>query len=149
MEVVICFANADSKLRNILERRYSLSELDASNQASYLLGGSILLYPLCGFIVDRTKKRSIVIQLLACSSILTLLCYVWLSLPSKLTGTPWPAVVSFGTALGFSPRMFDHPYHLSLFSQQMLVLLVVIVPRLVPLDYVSTTLGMHKSVRRL
>lgn len=30
-----------------------------------------------------------------------------------------------------------------------LVLLVVIVPRIVPLEYVSTALGLHKSVRTL
>lgn len=32
-------------------------------------------------------------------------------------------------------------------SNHSIVLLVVIVPRIVPLEYVSTTLGLHKSVR--
>ena len=32
-------------LRNLLERRYELNEEDASTQASYLLVGSMVLYP--------------------------------------------------------------------------------------------------------
>jgi len=32
-------------LRNLLERRYELNEGDASTQASYLLVGSMVLYP--------------------------------------------------------------------------------------------------------
>jgi hypothetical protein len=31
---------------NIIEQRYSLSEFEASNQASYLLAGSVILYPM-------------------------------------------------------------------------------------------------------
>lgn len=32
--------------RNILQQRYSLSERDAGTQASYLLAGSMILYPV-------------------------------------------------------------------------------------------------------
>jgi hypothetical protein len=32
--------------RNIFEQRYQLSEMDASTQASYLLAGSMILYPI-------------------------------------------------------------------------------------------------------
>jgi hypothetical protein len=37
-------------IRNILQQRYQLSELDASTQASYLLAGSIFLYPLVSLV---------------------------------------------------------------------------------------------------
>jgi len=114
---------------NIFERRFGLSELEASTSAAYLLSGSVLLYPLCGIIVDRVQRGRIVVQLLTVASILTLLCFFWMSLPPTLTLTPWPAIVCFGTAMGFAP-----------------LLLVVIVPRIVPLEYVSTTLGLHKSL---
>jgi len=89
----------------------------------------VFLYPICGTIVDRVKRGSIVVQLMTVASILTLLCYFWMVLPPTLTRTPWPAIVSFGTGMGFAP-----------------LLLVVIVPRIVPLEYVSTTLGLHKSL---
>jgi len=52
-----------------------------------------------------------------------------MALPPTQTQTPWPAIICFGTALGFAP-----------------LLLVVIVPRIVPLEYISTTLGLHKSL---
>jgi nitrate/nitrite transporter NarK len=91
-------------LRNIFERRFGLSELAASTSAAYLLGGSVFLYPICGTIVDRVKRGSIVVQLMAIASVLTLLCYVWLVLPPTLTVTPWPAIACFGTGMGFAPR---------------------------------------------
>jgi len=116
---------------NIIQQRYQLSELDASTQASYLLAGSVILYPVCGFIVDGLKKRPIVLQLFQLSSAFQMLCYFWLVLPPAWTRTPMPAIVSFGTGIGFSP-----------------LLLVVIVPQLVPLKYVSTTLGAHKSLEQ-
>ncbi|TRM66347.1 major facilitator superfamily domain-containing protein [Schizophyllum amplum] len=111
---------------NIIETRYSMPEDSAANQASYLLAGSIFMYPLCGFLVDRFKHRPIVIQLLVCSSMLTLLCYAWLALPSP---SPIPGIIAFAIGHGFSP-----------------LLLVVLVPKIVPLKYVSTALGVHKSL---
>lgn len=90
--------------RNIFERRFGLTELEASTSAAYLLSGSVFLYPICGIIVDRMKRGSVVVQLLAVSSILTLLCFFWMTLPPTLTLTPWPAIVCFGTAMGFAPR---------------------------------------------
>jgi MFS family permease len=91
-------------LRNVLERRFGLTELESSTAASYLLSGSVFLYPVCGMIVDRVKRGSIVLHLMAIASILTLLCFFWMALPPAQTHTPWPAIVSFGTALGFAPR---------------------------------------------
>ena len=91
-------------IRNIFERRFGLSELDASTTASYLLSGSMILYPVCGMIVDRVKRGSIVLQLMTTASVLTLLCFFWITLPPAQTRTPWPAIVCFGTAFGFAPR---------------------------------------------
>ncbi|KAI0365233.1 MFS general substrate transporter [Pilatotrama ljubarskyi] len=116
---------------NILQRRYDLTESDASTKGSYVLAGSVFLYPITGFVVDRVKKRNFVMQLFLLSAMLTLACYVWLVLPPALTKTPIPAVVSFALGHGFSP-----------------LLLVVIVPRIVPLKYVSTTLGAHKALEQ-
>lgn len=132
-------------LRNIFELRFGLSELDASTAASYLLSGSMVLYPVCGMIVDRVKRGSIVLQLMITASFLTLLCFLWTTLPPAQTRTPWPAIVCFGTALGFAPRRSaQSPAPTG--HNPCLVLLVVIVPRIVPLEYISTTLGLHKSV---
>lgn len=117
---------------NVIERRYGLTERDASIKGSYLLAGSVALYPVVGFVVDRVKTRGFVMQLFTASSCLTLLCYFWLSLPPRFTGTPMPAIVSFAAGHGFSP-----------------LLLVVIVPRLVPAKYVSTTLGAHKALEQV
>lgn len=36
----------DEIFSNIIEKRYQLSEQDAANDASYLLAGPLLLYPL-------------------------------------------------------------------------------------------------------
>ncbi|KAA1471473.1 MFS general substrate transporter [Dentipellis sp. KUC8613] len=116
---------------NIIERRYQLPESEASTQASYLLAGSIFLYPIVGFIIDRVKRPSFVIVLFACSSLLTLFAYTWLVLPPSATHTAWPAIVSFATGIGYSP-----------------LLLVVIVPQLVQSKYISTTLGAHKSLEQ-
>jgi len=135
-------------LRNIFERRFGLTELEASTSAAYLLSGSIFLYPICGIIVDRVKRGSIVLQLMTIASTLTLLCFFWMILPPSQTHTPWPAIVCFGAAIGFSPRRSSRFSPLSQ-TNLLPVLLVVIVPRIVPLEYVSTTLGLHKSVRAL
>ena len=40
---------AHSSVRNVLEKRYNLSEATASMQASYLLVGSIILYPAVSY----------------------------------------------------------------------------------------------------
>lgn len=116
---------------NIFEQRYGLTEDAASTQASYLLVGSILLYPVTGFMVDRMTHPQAVLRMFTLSSILTLLGYAWLVLPPAWTGTPSPAVAVFATGIGFSP-----------------LLLVVLVPQLVPFKFVSTTLGVHKSMEQ-
>lgn len=116
---------------NIFEKRYGLTEDAASTQASYLLVGSILLYPVTGFMIDRMKHPQAVLRMFMLSSVLTLLGYAWLVLPPTWTGTPSPAVAAFATGIGFSP-----------------LLLVVLVPQLVPFKFVSTTLGVHKSMEQ-
>ncbi|KZT74645.1 MFS general substrate transporter [Daedalea quercina L-15889] len=117
---------------NIIEKRYGLTERDASIKGSYLLAGSVALYPVTGFLVDRVKRHGFVMQLFTASSCLTMLCYAWLALPPSWTKSPILAIVSFASGHGFSP-----------------LLLVVIVPRLVPAKYVSTTLGAHKALEQV
>ncbi|KAJ3734891.1 major facilitator superfamily domain-containing protein [Lentinula guzmanii] len=116
---------------NIIEKRYGMAEENAANTASYLLAGSIFLYPVCGFLVDRYKNRPIIVQLMLVSSTLTLLAFCWLVLPPDATQTPIPAIASFAIGHGFSP-----------------LLLVVLVPKIVSLKYVSTALGVHKSLEQ-
>ncbi|KAH9849777.1 MFS general substrate transporter [Lenzites betulinus] len=116
---------------NILQCRFDLEESDASTKGSYVLAGSVFLYPIIGMVVDRVKKRNIVMKLFLLSAILTLNCYIWLALPPSWTKSPMPALISFASGHGFSP-----------------LLLVVIVPRIVPLKYVSTTLGTHKALEQ-
>ncbi|KAF9526438.1 major facilitator superfamily domain-containing protein [Crepidotus variabilis] len=116
---------------NIIETRYKLSEEDAANTASYLLSGSIILYPLVGYVVDSRKNKPIVLQLLFLSSTLTLLSFIWLASPPGWTHTPIPSIITFAAGHGFSP-----------------LLLVVIVPKIVPSNYVSTALGAHKSLEQ-
>ncbi|EPQ60798.1 MFS general substrate transporter [Gloeophyllum trabeum ATCC 11539] len=116
---------------NIIERRYGLTELEASNSASYLLAGSVILYPICGYITDHFKNRPIVLQLFLLSAVLTACCYAWLALPPSWTETPMPGIAAFGIGQGFSP-----------------LLLVMIVPQIVPFKYVSTTLGAHKALEQ-
>ncbi|CAL1695887.1 unnamed protein product [Somion occarium] len=116
---------------NVIQRRYDISESRAGEVASYLLAGSVVLYPITGYMVDMLKHRGIVLRLFTMSSLLTLLCYVWLAFPPDLTTTPMPAVVSFAAGHGFAP-----------------LLLVVLVPEIVPLKYVSTTLGAHKALEQ-
>ncbi|KAI0067687.1 MFS general substrate transporter [Artomyces pyxidatus] len=116
---------------NVIEHRFHLSEQAASSQASFLLAGSMLLYPTVGFLIDRLKRPYLILALFATSSLLTLFAFSWLALPSHITGTAWPAIVSFATGFGFSP-----------------LLLVVLVPQLVPSKYISTTLGAHKSLEQ-
>ncbi|KAJ8596902.1 MFS general substrate transporter [Rhizopogon salebrosus TDB-379] len=116
---------------NIFERRYGLTEDAASTQASYLLIGSVVLYPVTGFMIDRMKHPQAILRMFMLSSVLTMLGYAWLVLPPAWTRTPSPAVAAFATGIGFSP-----------------LLLVILVPQLVPLKFVSTTLGVHKSMEQ-
>jgi len=116
---------------NIIERRYKLSEENAAISSSYLLVGSVFLYPLCGYTVDRLKHRPIVTQLLFLSSILTMAAYSWFALPPTWTQTPWPGISLFAIGHGFSP-----------------LLLVVLVPEIVSSKYISTALGAHKSLEQ-
>ncbi|KAF8807430.1 MFS general substrate transporter [Phlegmacium glaucopus] len=116
---------------NIIERRYHMSERDAANTSSYLLAGSIVLYPLCGYIVDRLRHRPIIIQLLLLSSFLTMGAYSWFVLPPTWTKTPLPGISLFAIGHGFSP-----------------LLLVVLVPTIVHSKYISTALGAHKSLEQ-
>ncbi|KAJ6509563.1 major facilitator superfamily domain-containing protein [Mycena vitilis] len=116
---------------NIIELRYQMSEKDAANTASYVLVGSIFLYPICGYIVDRFKRRPTVVILLLFSSVSTLFAYSWLALPPSWTHTAKPAIAAFGFGHGFSP-----------------LLLVLLVPRIVPVKFISTALGAHKSLEQ-
>ncbi|KAG5351215.1 hypothetical protein C0989_007400 [Termitomyces sp. Mn162] len=85
----------------------------------------------CGYLVDRFKHRSVIVRLLLISSCLTLSSYLWLVLPPTWTRIPEPAIALFAIGHGFSP-----------------LLLVVLVPKIVPLKYVSTALGAHKSLEQ-
>lgn len=116
---------------NIIEQRYSLSEAEASKQASLLLAGSLVLYPICGLLTDRLKHGSVVFILFSISAFLTLLCYSWLILPPAITKTPYPAMLAFSGGHGFST-----------------LLLVILVPHILPLSHVSTGLGAHKSIEK-
>lgn len=105
-----------------MQRRFDLEESDASTKGSYVLAGSVFLYPIVsagnhcilfttlsvifsqiGMVVDRVKKRNIVMKLFLLSAILTLGCYVWLALPPSWTKSPMPALISFASGHGFSP----------------------------------------------
>ena len=116
-----CLPLLISAASNIIERRYGLTESDASTDASYLLAGSVILYPIVriqrtrdchrtdaclqtGYIVDALRKRHIVLRLFMMSSLFTMFCYFWLVLPPKLTGSPLPGIAAFATGHGFSPR---------------------------------------------
>jgi MFS family permease len=132
---------------NIIERRYVMQEEDAASTASYLLGGSIFLYPICGLLVDRFKHKPIIIQLMLASSMLTLSAFGWLALSPNFTGSPIPGIASFAIGHGFSPRkrcLSTSRKGTNLSS----VLLVVLVPKIVSLKYVSTALGVHKSLEQ-
>lgn len=97
-----------------------MTERDASIKGSYLLAGSVALYPIVchfalssirslhtsmqtGFVVDRVKHRGFVMQLFTASAVLTLLCYSWLALSPDITTTPMPAIAAFATGHGFAP----------------------------------------------
>ncbi|KZO93524.1 MFS general substrate transporter [Calocera viscosa TUFC12733] len=116
---------------NIIERRYGLTEGDAGSRASLLMAGSIFLYPICGYLTDRLKTATVVHKMFVLSSLLTLVCYSWLALPASWTRTPTPALLAFGGGHGFAT-----------------LLLVIIVPHLVPIKYVSSALGVHKALEQ-
>lgn len=117
--------------RNLIQRRYLLSDAASANYASLLLAFSIILYPLAGYAHDfyHSRQLFIVYRLFVLASCLTLACFVWLVLPVGLTRSPVPAMVFFGAGHGFAT-----------------LLLVLVVPGLVERDWVSTALGAHKSV---
>jgi hypothetical protein len=113
--------------RNIIQHRYDLTESDAATQASYLLAGSIVLYPIvrlqatvtrrlqthisqCGYLVDRFKHRPIALQLFMVSSCLSLSCYIWLALPPQWTRTAIPAIIAFATAIGSAQCKSSNSY---------------------------------------
>ncbi|KXN89999.1 Major facilitator superfamily domain-containing protein 1 [Leucoagaricus sp. SymC.cos] len=134
---------------NIIEKRYKLTEEEAATKASYLLAGSMILYPIvryakgcnlstvlmrktkCGLVVDRHNNKPIATNLLMLSSLLTGFTYTWLVIAPVWTSTPTPGIISFALGYGFAP-----------------LLLVVIVPKVVDHKYVSTALGAHKSVEQ-
>jgi hypothetical protein len=62
---------------------------------------------MCGYLVDRFKRRPIVIWLLVLSSAFTLGAYTWLALPPRWTQTAKPAIAAFGFGHGFSPRTLN------------------------------------------
>ncbi|KAJ2927142.1 hypothetical protein H1R20_g9943, partial [Candolleomyces eurysporus] len=135
---------------NLIEKRYGLSEEIAANQASYLLVGPIVLYPLCGFLVDNIKRESVVTDILRTTSVLTFLGYLWLSLPPIVTKTPIPAITSYAIGHGMSPCKDNIcvVYRIPFAQSCLVVLLAIIVPRIVPSKYVSTALGVHKSLEQ-
>ncbi|KAJ7225487.1 major facilitator superfamily domain-containing protein [Mycena pura] len=131
----------------IIEVRYQMTERDAANMASYVLVGSIFLYPMCGYLVDSFKHKPIVIILLLLSSACTLGAYSWLVLPPSWTQTAKPAIAAFGFGHGFSPCELNGPRVESRTHFLVPVLLVLLVPKIVPAKFISTALGAHKSVR--
>jgi hypothetical protein len=92
------------------------------------------------------KHPQAILRMFMLSSVLTMLGYAWLVLPPAWTRTPSPAVAAFATGIGFSPRELAPLYLTVIHSVHDSVLLVILVPQLVPLKFVSTTLGVHKSV---
>ncbi|ORX33514.1 major facilitator superfamily domain-containing protein [Kockovaella imperatae] len=109
---------------DLIQHRYSVSEQIASYQASVLLAGAIVLYPIIGRLTDSASNRTI--PLIITSSILTLSGYTYLSIPFS---TPWPGMVLF--ALGHGSAT---------------LLLVILVPRILPSHLVPLGLGLHKSM---
>ncbi|BEJ06583.1 hypothetical protein CcaverHIS641_0311050 [Cutaneotrichosporon cavernicola] len=110
--------------------RFGLSESQASMNASVLMAGAIVLYPFIGWITDRDQGSPRTTYLLFfATSILTLFCYVYLALPPAITHTPWPGLISWALGHGAST-----------------LLLVVMIPRMMPVTLVPLGLGLHKSL---
>ena len=116
---------------NLVQNRYSLSESIASFQASILLAGAIVLYPVVGIITDRLGSSTprVTFHFIHLSSTLTLLGYSYLLLDPTITGSPWPGMVLFALGHGMST-----------------LLLVIVVPRLLPPHLIPLGLGLHKSM---
>jgi hypothetical protein len=96
--------------------------------------------------VDRYKQKPTIIILMVTSASLTLLAFLWLVLPPSITHTPIPSIALFGFGQNFAPRMSNRHLIASRDFDVLAVMLVVIVPKIVSLKYVSTALGVHKSV---
>lgn len=113
-----------------------------------------LLFFKAGFLIDHRKHHPIILQLLFLSSVLTMSAYLWFVLNPTWTKTPVPGIISFAMGHGFSPcklclSLANAPIslHLAFYGFiQILVLLVVLVPKIVASKYISTALGAHKSV---
>ena len=114
-----------------MQNRYSLSESIASFQASILLAGAIVLYPVVGIVTDRLGSSTprVTFHFIHLSSTLTLLGYSYLLLDPTITGSPWPGMVLFALGHGMST-----------------LLLVIVVPRLLPRHLIPLGLGLHKSM---
>ncbi|KAL1408441.1 hypothetical protein Q8F55_005253 [Vanrija albida] len=116
---------------NLVQVRYGLTEQQASFNASVLLGGAIILYPIVGWITDHygpNTPRTTFLLFLG-TSVLTLFCYVWLSLPVSFTHSPWPGMIAWALGHGAST-----------------LLLVVLIPRILPAELVPLGLGLHKAL---
>ena len=72
--------------------------------------------------------------------------YTWLALPASFTCTAIPAILSFWLGHSFSPHEYLFTAHGCMGPYFSTVLLLLIAPYLLPLKYVSTALGTHKSV---
>ncbi|EIW68617.1 hypothetical protein TREMEDRAFT_69096 [Tremella mesenterica DSM 1558] len=116
---------------NLVQHRYNLTESIASFQASILLAGAIVLYPLVGILTDRlgTSTPRVTFHCIHLSSLFTLLGYTYLLLPPSLTGSPWFGMILFAMGHGMAT-----------------LLMVIVVPRLLPPALVPLGLGLHKSL---
>lgn len=116
---------------NIVQVRFNLSESQASMNASVLMAGAIVLYPIIGWVTDRVGPDTprTTFHLFFATSVLTLFCYVYLALPVSLTKTPWPGLISWALGHGAST-----------------LLLVVMIPRIMPVALVPLGLGLHKAL---
>jgi hypothetical protein len=114
----------------IVQVRFNLTESQASMNASVLMAGAIVLYPIVGWITDRDPgSPRTTFHLFFITSILTLFCYVYLALPVSMTVTPWPGLISWALGHGAST-----------------LLLVVMIPRIMPVTLVPLGLGLHKAL---
>lgn len=99
--------------------------------ASVLMAGAIILYPIIGYVTDRfgpdTPRTTFYLFFL--TSGLTLFCYIYLALPVAMTGSPWPGLISWALGHGAST-----------------LLLVVMIPRIMPVTLVPLGLGLHKAL---
>jgi hypothetical protein len=84
-----------------------------------------------GIITDRLSPStpSTTFKLIVLSSILTLTCYSYLSIPATVFGTPLPGMILFALGHGMST-----------------LLMVILIPRFLPSELVPLGLGLHKSI---